>query len=95
MEEKVQRAVEDNIRVVAMSLERAKLADYVQLMNSPWRLIWLNFVAGLARGVGLAIGGSLLVGLLLYVLSQIAVLNLPLISDVIAEIVQLVQMQLR
>lgn len=95
MEEKVQKAVEDNMRVVAMSLERAKLADYVQLMNSPWRLIWLNFVAGLARGVGLAIGGSLLVGLLLYVLSQIAVLNLPLISDVIAEIVQLVQMQLR
>jgi len=85
----------DRLRAIAMTLERAKLADYVQLMNNPWRLLWLNFIAGLARGVGIAIGGSLLVGLLLYLLSQIAILNLPLISDIIAEIVQLVQMQLR
>jgi hypothetical protein len=78
-----------------MTLERAKLAEYVQLMNNPWRLLWLNFIAGLARGVGIAIGGSLLVGVLLYLLSQIAILNLPLISDIIAEIVKLVQIQLR
>jgi hypothetical protein len=78
-----------------MALERAKLAEYVQLMNNPWRLLWLNFIAGLARGVGIAIGGSLLVGVLLYLLSQIAILNLPLISDIIAEIVKLVQIQLR
>jgi hypothetical protein len=78
-----------------MTLERAKLAEYVQLMNNPWRLLWLNFIAGLARGVGIAIGGSLLVGGLLYLLSQIAILNLPLISDIIAEIVKLVQIQLR
>lgn len=89
------QSANDKLRAIAMTLERAKLADYVQLMNNPWRLLWLNFIAGLARGVGIAIGGSLLVGLLLYLLSQIAILNLPLISDIIAEIVQLVQMQLR
>jgi len=86
---------DEKIRAVAMTLERAKLAEYVQLMNNPWRLLWLNFIAGLARGVGIAIGGSLLVGVLLYLLSQIAILNLPLISDIIAEIVKLVQIQLR
>ncbi|MBT9176048.1 MAG: hypothetical protein DDT20_00350 [Firmicutes bacterium] len=95
MDEQAHKASADSMRAFAMSLERAKLADYVELMNNPWRLIWLNFLAGLARGVGIAIGGSLLVGLLLYLLSQIAILNLPLISDVIAEIVRLVQMQLR
>lgn len=86
---------DEKIRAIAMTLERAKLAEYVQLMNNPWRLLWLNFIAGLARGVGIAIGGSLLVGVLLYLLSQIAILNLPLISDIIAEIVKLVQIQLR
>ncbi|MBT9134801.1 MAG: hypothetical protein DDT39_00724 [Firmicutes bacterium] len=95
MDEHAQKASADSLRTVAMSLERAKLAGYVELMNNPWRLMWLNFLAGLARGVGIAIGGSLLVGLLLYLLSQIAILNLPLLSDVIAEIVRLVQMQLR
>lgn len=67
MDEHAQKASADSLRTVAMSLKRAKLAGYVELMNNPWRLMWLNFLAGLARGVGIAIGGSLLVGLLLYI----------------------------
>ena len=95
MEGRLIRSLEDKVGTLATSMERMKLAEYVALLNNPWRLFWVNFVAGLARGVGIAIGGSLLVALLLYLMSQIAVLNLPLISDFIAEIVRLVQIQLR
>jgi len=95
MEGRLIRSLEDKVGTLATSMERMKLAEYVALLNNPWRLFWVNFLAGLARGVGIAIGGSLLVALLLYLMSQIAVLNLPLISDFIAEIVRLVQIQLR
>ncbi len=54
MDEHAQKASADSLRTVAMSLKRAKLAGYVELMNNPWRLMWLNFLAGLARGVGIA-----------------------------------------
>lgn len=95
MQDRLIRSLEDKVSTLATSMERMKLAEYIELLNNPWRLFWVNFLAGLARGVGIAIGGSLLVALLLYLLSQIAVLNLPLISDFIAEIVRLVQVQLR
>ncbi|MBT9158562.1 MAG: hypothetical protein DDT36_01576 [Firmicutes bacterium] len=71
-----------------------KLAEYVALMNNPWRLFWVNFLAGMGRGLGFAFGGSLLAAALLYLLSQVAILNLPLVSDVIAEIVRLVRIEL-
>lgn len=88
------RSLEDKVAALATSMEKMKLAEYVGLLNNPWRLLWVNFLAGLARGAGIAIGGSLLVAVLLYLLSQIAVLNLPLIGDFIAEIVRIVQNQL-
>lgn len=95
MEDRLIRSLEDKVGTLATSMERMKLAEYVELLNNPWRLLWVNFLAGLARGSGIAIGGSLLVAALLYLMSQIAILNLPLISDFIAEIVRLVQIQLR
>lgn len=94
MEDRVIRSLEDKVASLATSMERMKLAEYVGLLNNPWRLLWVNFLAGLGRGAGIAIGGSLLVAFLLYLLSQIAVLNLPLIGDFIAEIVRIVQGQL-
>lgn len=95
MKDNAEKSLENRVHALALLLERAKLADYVQLMHNPWRLVWVNFIAGLARGVGMAIGGTVLVALLLFLLTQVAILNLPLISDFIAEIVRLVQMQLR
>lgn len=95
MENRLLRSLEDKVGHLALTMEKINLSEYVALLNNPWKLLWVNFLAGLARGVGIAIGGTLLVTFLLFLLSQIAVLNLPLISDFIAEIVRLVQVQLR
>ena len=41
---------------IAQQLEKARIAEYTQLLNRPWKLIWTNLLAGSARGVGIAIG---------------------------------------
>ncbi|NLY53864.1 MAG: hypothetical protein GX060_04475 [Firmicutes bacterium] len=82
------------VEELAYYLERMRLAEYIALFNRPWRLMWLNFLAGLARGVGIAIGGTILAALVIFLLSQLAILNLPVIGDFIAELVKIVQGQL-
>lgn len=76
-------------------LERTKIAEYVDLMNSPLRLAYLNFIAGLARGVGMAIGFVLLGALLIYFLTRSFVLNLPIVGKFIGELVWIIQQYLR
>jgi hypothetical protein len=44
----------------AAFLEKSRLADYVALMNNPWKSAWLNLWAGLARGAGIVIGGTVI-----------------------------------
>lgn len=45
---------------IANELERSRIAQYTELLNRPWKLIWLNLLSGTARGVGIAIGFTFL-----------------------------------
>jgi hypothetical protein len=57
----------DAAQKIAVFLEQSRLAEYVDLMNKPWRLVWLNFLSGVARGVGMVIGGGIVATLVILV----------------------------
>ncbi|WP_249529987.1 DUF5665 domain-containing protein [Paenibacillus brevis] len=75
-------------------LEKSRIAEYTQLLNRPWRLIWLNLLSGTARGVGIAIGFTFFAATIIYLLQLLGALNLPIIGDYIADVVRIVQRQL-
>lgn len=79
---------------IAHQLEKARIAEYAQLLTRPWKLIWTNLLAGLARGVGIAIGFTFFAATIIYFLQALGALNLPIIGDYIADIVRIVQRQL-
>lgn len=87
-------AVEQRLVKVTNDLERTQIADYVHLMNRPFKLLWRNFMAGIARGIGSAVGLAFFATALLYLLQLLGALNLPIIGDYIADIVRIVQKQL-
>lgn len=72
-------------------LEVMRVAEYVELLQRPHRLIALNFLAGLFRGLGIALGATLLVALMLNFLQQLLVLNIPGIGNFVAEIIRIVE----
>ena len=91
MEKKDNKSLEEKISKLAYTLEKAQISDYVSLLENPKKLLYLNFLAGVSRGLGMAIGFTLLGALALYMLQKIVMLNLPLISDFIADIVRMVR----
>jgi hypothetical protein len=83
--------INQRVKKVAKDMEHTTIADYIQLLNSPRKLIWTNFVAGLSRGVGLAIGFTIIASTIVYFLQLLITLNLPYVGKFIADIVKLVQ----
>lgn len=94
MEDGMLRLLAERVRVLAVAMEKMKLAEYVHLLERPWRLMYVNFLAGLARGVGTALGFTILAALVVYILRWLVMLHLPGISGFIAEIVRMVQLRL-
>lgn len=82
--------LEKKLDEIALSLEKTKIVEYVDLINNRKRLLYINFIQGLARGFGMAVGFTLLGALIVYFLRQLIKLNLPIIGDFISEIVRIV-----
>jgi hypothetical protein len=74
-------------------LEALRIADYMELLQRPGRLIFVNFVAGLARGLGIALGATLIFALVLEVLRRIILLHIPGIGQFVAEIINIVELR--
>ncbi|MBW4828615.1 MAG: hypothetical protein KZY61_05625 [Clostridiaceae bacterium] len=85
------KELDEKIENIASALEKTKINEYVDYINNRKRLIYINFIQGIARGFGMAIGFTLLGALFLYFLQELIKLNLPLIGDFIAEIVKIVK----
>lgn len=88
------KTLQERITDLAVKIEKMKLAEYVQLLDRPWRLLYINFVAGVGRGVGIAVGFTILGAIVLYFLKYLVMLNLPWIGGFIAEIVRMVQLKI-
>jgi len=86
--------VKNKLESVSNDMERAKIAEYVDLLNRPFALVWRNLIGGLARGVGIALGFTFFAATIVYVLQMLGKLNLPIVGDYIADIVRIVQHQL-
>lgn len=73
-----------------------KLSDknfnrFVDIIASPRKIFFRSFLAGIARGIGTAIGFSILGAFLIYLLRHIVMLNLPIIGRFLKEIWEIIQ----
>ena len=88
--DQIQERMEDLTRY----LEKTRVAEYVEILGNPRRLLFVNFLAGMARGLGYAVGLTFLGALVFYLLKKIIMLNLPVISNFIANVIRMVQTQI-
>lgn len=87
--------LEEKVEQLAVSMEKIKIAEYVEYLHDTRRMLITNFIAGLARGLGMAIGFTILGAVVVYILQKLVLLNLPLLGDLIANIVKLVNYSLQ
>lgn len=72
-------------------LELLHLDRFLQYVHDWRRRLFFDFLSGIARGLGFSIGFSILGALLLYLLRNAALSNLPVIGRFVAELVRIVE----
>lgn len=86
---KVLKIIEHKLESLILIMERSRIRDYMMLTDSRRRLFAINFLAGLGKGFGQAIGFSVLAALAVYLISKWV--NLPIIGEYIAEFLDIVE----
>lgn len=83
--------IEKKLDHIALNMEKFKLVDYVYYLEHPRKMLFANFPGGLARGFGAAIGFTLLGAIALYLQQAVVKWKLPVIGQIITDIVNIVQ----
>ncbi|HHV98043.1 MAG TPA: hypothetical protein GXX36_00470 [Clostridiaceae bacterium] len=88
---KLLNAINRKLDKISLDMEKSKLNDYVFYLENPRKILFSNFLGGVARGFGMAVGFTLLGALIIYVLRWLVTWNLPVIGKFISEIIDIVQ----
>lgn len=71
------------------AIESTGLDEFMEYIRSPWKMLWPNFVAGVARGFGALVGVTIVIAIIGWTLSLL--IDLPLIGSRIEPYIHQVQ----
>ena len=79
------------IRRLTDTLERMHLDEYLEYVSNRKRMLGSNLLYGMVRGLGFAVGFSVLGALAVVLLKNVVLKNIPIISDFIAEVIHAIE----
>lgn len=85
--EKLQNSIDNLIKI----FQKSNIEEWSYLLGNRKEIIKRNFIAGIARGVGIGIGVTIITAILIIMLQKIVTLNIPIIGEYISDIIDIVQ----
>ena len=85
------RRINKKIDKINSILEKSNIMEFSYIVGSKKEILKRNLIAGIARGVGVGIGVTVVTGIIIYLLRRLIMLNIPVIGDYIADIVEIVE----
>ena len=83
--------LEKKINELIEILEKSNFIELTYLIGNKKEVIRRNLLAGIFRGIGIGIGVSVISAILIILLQKIVTLNIPIIGEYIADIVEIVE----
>ncbi len=75
---KMSKAEQDQIEWLIDAIGAMGLDEFIEYIRSPWKMLWPNFIAGIARGFWALVGATIVIGIVGWSLAII--IDLPLIG---------------
>lgn len=81
----------EKIDNLSYNLNKNKFIDLIEVMGNKKEIIFRNLFSGLWKGIGIGIGVTLVTAIIILILQKIIKLNIPVISEYITDIVEIVE----
>lgn len=66
-------------KIQSITRERSGIPEFIDYIRSPWKVLWVNLLSGIARGVGIVIGMTIVIAFILWLLGKFV--DFPLIGQ--------------
>lgn len=91
MLEKDIKILKEQIDKLNYNLNKNKFIDLIEILGNKKEIIFRNLFSGIWKGIGIGIGVTLVTAVIIVILQKIIKLNIPIISEYITDIVEIVE----
>ena len=70
----------NEIEKLVKRLDNSGLAEYVRLSRNTGKILWLNFLSGIARGLGFTVGTAVVLAVVYKIVSRLISMNIPYLT---------------
>ena len=77
------------VELLLQRLDNVGLTEYVKLSQKTGKILWLNFLSGIARGLGFSIGATLVLAVVYKILARIISMNIPYLTDLLQQVMSM------
>jgi fatty acid desaturase len=92
-EKKTKKATKSQSQKDAEALRKAfkelQVSEFVKYLQSPWRIMWHNFLAGVFRALGTIFGLTIVFGFLIWLLAGLV--DFPLIGQYFSDLKEILE----
>jgi hypothetical protein len=74
-------------------VKKLRSQRYLQMVDNPKKFVLMHFLAGVASGVGGAVGATVIFALIVFLLSQLQLV--PIVGHFVTEVIKVVEANLR
>ena len=85
------KRIDKKIDMINEILQNSNIIELSNIVGSKKEILRRNLIAGIARGVGIGIGVTVITAVIILILRRLILLNIPVIGDYIADIVEIVE----
>lgn len=85
------KEINKKIDKISKTLEKSNIIELSYIIGNKKEIIKRNLIAGMARGIGIGIGVTIVTAIIIFILRKLIMLNIPIIGDYIADIVDIVE----
>lgn len=88
---KEESLIEKQLQELNYTLRKNRVIDLIELLGNTKQVLFRNLWAGIAKGIGIGIGFTIMTAIIILILQRIVTLNIPVIGEYIADIVDIVE----
>lgn len=85
------KLIEKKLNTILKKIENRTIIENNEVKYEFKNTLWKYFVIGISKGVGIAIGFTLLGAVIIYFLQKLVMLNLPVIGAFVRDIMNIVE----
>lgn len=89
MKEEETKSLTESILTLTKLVKQLRSKRYLQMVDNPKKFLFFSFLSGVAKGLGLAFGASIIFALVIWLLSKLSIF--PFFGDWIVNLLDYVQ----